>query len=148
MEIIQHVQNIQYGYLLNKYKMGHLEGNFSPVLYIGRKVPRGETFLHIHQKRPRGSCKSSFCIKLLQYLESLSTETRVDGSILWCYGKSNAVPSVDVGRRIQFHEGVPDNFANAGNKPCVIILDDLLNEVSFKEVCIYLQKAATTEISA
>ena len=27
MEIIQHVWNIQYGYLLNKYKMGHLEGN-------------------------------------------------------------------------------------------------------------------------
>jgi hypothetical protein len=23
---------------LNKYKLGHLEGNFTPVLYIGRKV--------------------------------------------------------------------------------------------------------------
>ena len=41
MEIIQHVWNIQYGYLLNKYKMGHLEGNFTPVLYIGRKVAKG-----------------------------------------------------------------------------------------------------------
>ena len=41
MEIIQHVQNIQYGYLLNKYKMGHLKGNFTPVLYIERKVPKG-----------------------------------------------------------------------------------------------------------
>ena len=28
-------------YLLNKYKMWHLEGNFTPVLYIGRKVPKG-----------------------------------------------------------------------------------------------------------
>ena len=27
--------------LLNKYKMGHLEGNFTPVLYIGRKDPKG-----------------------------------------------------------------------------------------------------------
>jgi hypothetical protein len=27
--------------MLNKYKMGHLEGNFTPVLYIGRKVPKG-----------------------------------------------------------------------------------------------------------
>jgi hypothetical protein len=27
--------------LLNKYKMGHLEGNFTPVPYIGRKVPKG-----------------------------------------------------------------------------------------------------------
>ena len=25
----------------NKYKMGHLEGNFTPFLYIGRKVPKG-----------------------------------------------------------------------------------------------------------
>ena len=41
MEIIQHVQNIQYEYLLNKYKMGHLDGNFTPILYIGRKVPKG-----------------------------------------------------------------------------------------------------------
>ena len=41
MEIIQHVLNIKYGYLLSKYKMGNLEGNFTPVLYIGRKVPKG-----------------------------------------------------------------------------------------------------------
>jgi hypothetical protein len=42
MEIIPHVSNSQYGYLLNKYKMGHLEVNFTPVLYIGRQVPKGE----------------------------------------------------------------------------------------------------------
>ena len=41
MGIIQHVKNIQYGYLLKKYKMGHLEGNFMPVLYMGRKVVKG-----------------------------------------------------------------------------------------------------------
>ena len=41
MEITQHVWNIQYGYLLNKYKMGHLEDNFTPVLYMGGKVPKG-----------------------------------------------------------------------------------------------------------
>ena len=41
MEIIQRVKNIQYEYLLNKYKMGHLKGNFTPVIYIGRKVPKG-----------------------------------------------------------------------------------------------------------
>ena len=23
------------------YKIGHLEGNFTPVLYMGRKVPKG-----------------------------------------------------------------------------------------------------------
>ena len=71
-----------------------------------------------------GSGKSSFCIKLLQNLGSLSTETNFNGGILWCYGESNAVPSVDVVRKLQFHEGVPDNLANDGNKPCLIILDD------------------------
>ena len=45
------------------------------------------------------------------------------------------IPSVDFGRKIQFHECVPDNFANAGNKPCLIILDDLLNEAYSGEVC-------------
>ena len=70
-----------------------------------------------------GSGKSSFCIKVLQNLGSLSNETRIDGGILWCYGESNAVPSVDVGRNVQF-QVVPDNFANFGNKPCLIILDD------------------------
>jgi hypothetical protein len=34
MEIIQHIKNVQYRYLLNNNKMGHLEGNFTPVLYI------------------------------------------------------------------------------------------------------------------
>ena len=84
---------------------------------------------------PSGSGKSSFCIKLLQNLESLSTETKFEGGILWCYGESNAFPSVEVGRKVQFHLGVPDNFANAGNKPCLIILDDLLNEAYSGEVC-------------
>ena len=81
---------------------------------------------------PSGSAKSSFSIKLLQNLESF-TETWFDGGILWCYEESNAVPSVDVGR-IQFHEGVPDNFANEENKPCLIILDYVLSEVYSKEV--------------
>ena len=53
---------------------------------------------------PRGSGKSFFCFKLLQNLKFLSTETRSDGGILWRYRESNAVPSFDVGRGIQFHE--------------------------------------------
>ena len=49
--------------------------------------------------------------------------------------ESNPVPSVVVGRILQFHEGVPDNFANADNKPRLIILDVLLNEAYSGEVC-------------
>ena len=45
---------------------------------------------------PSRAGKKSFCIKFLQNLESLSTETVFDGGILWCCGESNAVPSVDV----------------------------------------------------
>jgi len=36
---VQHVENIQYLYLVKKiYKMQHLQGSGTPVLYIGRKV--------------------------------------------------------------------------------------------------------------
>ena len=73
---------------------------------------------------PSGSGKSSFCIKFCKLLP------KVGGGILWCYGEKNAVPSDDDGRSIQFHEGVPENFTNAESKPCLIILEDLLNEFS------------------
>jgi GTPase SAR1 family protein len=55
------------------------------------------------------SGKSSFCIKLLQNLESLCTVPRFEGGIQWCYGKKNAIPSLQsvCGKRILFHEGVP-----------------------------------------
>jgi hypothetical protein len=36
---------------------------------------------------------------------------------------------------VRFHEGVPQNFGNVHGKPCLIILDDLLNEVYSKDVC-------------
>jgi hypothetical protein len=56
----------------------------------------------------------------------------------WCYGEKNAIPSfesVSV-RRIQFHEGVPENFENEEGKPALIILDDLLTEVYSEKVCL------------
>ena len=82
---------------------------------------------------PSISGKSSFCIKF--FAKSLSTETKFGGVILCCYGEKNAVHSVSVGRSIQFHEGVPENFTNAGSKPCLLIPDNLVNEVYHKEVC-------------
>ena len=36
---------------------------------------------------------------------------------------------------MSFHEGVPQNFVNEHGKPCLIILEDLLNEVYSKDVC-------------
>ena len=98
--------------------------------------------------RPSWSGKSSFCIKLLQNLKSFSTETKFDGGILWRYGESNVVLSVDVGMTIQFPEGVTDKFDNAGYKPCLIILDDQLNEAYYVGFANYLQKEVITETLA
>jgi len=36
---------------------------------------------------------------------------------------------------MSFHDGVPQNFDNDHSKPCLIILDDMLNEVYSKDVC-------------
>ena len=41
-----------------------------------------------------------------------------------------------MGKNIRFYEGVPETFGNADGEPCLIILDDLLNEVYSKEVCV------------
>jgi GTPase SAR1 family protein len=83
---------------------------------------------------PSGSGKSSFCIRLLQNLKSLCTESRFDGGIIWCYSEKTAVPS-QLGENVRFHEGVPDNFDNARGRPCLVILDDLLNDVYSQQVC-------------
>jgi hypothetical protein len=64
---------------------------------------------------PSGSGKSSFCIRFLEHLDTLRTETVFDGGILWCYGETNAIPSVNF--KVQFHEGVPENITN--KKKCL-----------------------------
>ena len=40
-----------------------------------------------------------------------------------------------LGRNIQYQEGLPENFDKAHGEPSLIILDDLLNQVYFKDVC-------------
>jgi hypothetical protein len=85
---------------------------------------------------PSGSGKSSFCIRLLQNLKSLCTESRFDGGIIWCYSEKTAVPAHQLGKiNIRYHEGVPENFDNAHGTPCLVILDDLLNDVYSQQVC-------------
>ncbi len=64
---------------------------------------------------------------IFQNLEPLCTEPNFDGGILCCYGEKNEVPSANVGKSIQFHEGVPENITKAGSRPCLIFLDDLLD---------------------
>jgi hypothetical protein len=87
---------------------------------------------------PTSSGKTSFALRFLQNLATLCTELNFSGSILWCYGEKSAVPSRELAalrKGVQFHEGVPENLGNPQSKARFIILDDLLNEVYFKDVC-------------
>jgi len=99
---------------------------------------------------PSGSGKSSFCIRFLQNLDALCTERDSDGGVMWCYSEKTAVPSPTVlpKKNIRFNEGVPADFDNARGRPCLVILDDLLNDVYSKQVCACSRKAAITEKSA
>jgi hypothetical protein len=85
---------------------------------------------------PRGSVKSSICIRLLQHLDTLCTEQDFRGGIMWCHSENSAVPTHEFGNKIRYHEGVPTEFAKAaGCLPGLIILDVLKNEAYSREVC-------------
>jgi len=65
-------------------------------------------------------------------------EQKFSGGIIWCYSENSAVPQRHLGslhKDVSFHEVVPQNFGNDRGKPCLIILDDVLNEVYSKDVC-------------
>jgi len=83
---------------------------------------------------PSGSGKTSFCIRLLQNLVAFCTKREFGGGIIWCYGEKTAVPSrQQLASNTTYHEGVPEKFGGGG-KPCLVILDDLLNDVYSKQV--------------
>jgi hypothetical protein len=90
----------------------------------------------------RAALKSSFCIRFPQNLDTACTEPIFNGGILWCYGGKNSFPSeklasvnaVGRGEKVLFHEGVPENIINDEDWRCLVILDDLLNEVYSKEM--------------
>jgi len=82
-----------------------------------------------------GSGKTSFSLRLLQNFDALCTEREFGGGIIWCYIENTAVPSrQQLTANTTYHEGVPDNFGGGG-KPCLVILDDILNDVYSKQVC-------------
>ena len=64
------------------------------------------------------------------------TSKHFSGGIIWCYSKRIAIPYQQVAgkKHVRFHEGVPAGFNNSGEKPCLIILDDLLNDAYSKDV--------------
>jgi len=84
---------------------------------------------------PSGSGKSSFCVRFLQ--NALCTERDLHGWVIWCYSENTAVPSpTELPKRdVHFNEGVPTDFENARDRPCLVFLDDLSNDVCSKQVC-------------
>ena len=82
---------------------------------------------------PRGSGKASFYLRLLQKLAAICTEREFGGGIVWCYSEKTAVPKRRLlPSNITYQEGVPEKFG--GDKPRLVILDDLLNDVYSKQV--------------
>ena len=86
---------------------------------------------------PRLSGKTSFCICFLQNLKTLCTVADFIGGIVWCYSEISAISYRRLAgtKHACFHEGVPTDFNNSAGKPCLIILDDLLNTAYSKDVC-------------
>ena len=89
---------------------------------------------------PISSGKSKFCITFLRNLDTLCTEQKFKGGIIWCYSEKTAVPHKQLSelqKNVQCHKGVPkSNFENAQGEPFLIILDDLLSEVYSEDVCV------------
>jgi hypothetical protein len=68
----------------------------------------------------------------VQNLDILCTEPDFPVEIIWCYSEQSAVPQQQLAalkKNVQVREGLPENFENAQDLPCLFILDDLLNEV-------------------
>jgi len=83
---------------------------------------------------PTGSGMSSFTLRLMQHLDSLCMES---SGIICCYSDKTAVPQRELAslhKDVNFYEGVPQNSGNDHGKPCLIILDELLNEVYSQDV--------------
>jgi hypothetical protein len=59
-----------------------------------------------------------------------------DGDVIWCYSKKSAVHSLQLAetKNLQFNEGQLADFENANENPCLIPLDELLNEAYSKDV--------------
>jgi ABC-type polar amino acid transport system ATPase subunit len=86
---------------------------------------------------PSGSGKS-FCIRLLQNLNTLRTEPDFFGGIVWCHSEKRAVPTKELDKlkkKITYCHDMPTRFAHVQGLSSLIILDDPLNEAYSREVC-------------
>ena len=73
----------------------------------------------------------------MQNNEELCSEPDFSCGIIWYYSEISAIPyELLAGKEhARFHEGVPTDFKNCGEKPSLVILDDVLNDDYLKDVC-------------
>ena len=88
---------------------------------------------------PTVSGKSTFCVRFLQNLRTLCSESNFEGGILWCFSEQTSIPRERLNElkpKTRHHEGVSNDFKNPRGQACLFILDDLLNDVySSTQVC-------------
>ena len=90
-------------------------------------------------------------MRFLQNLVFLCTERKFEGGLLWCFSERTSIPTKELDAlnlNMRYHEGVPVEFKNPGGKPCLFILDDLLNDAySIVRVCDRFTKGSRRNIS-
>ena len=83
-----------------------------------------------------GSDKSSICIRFVQKFDALCTKWKFGVGIVLCYSEKSTVPlRKQLPANFSFNEGVHEEICNSHDEPYLVILDDLLNNVYFKQVC-------------
>ena len=73
----------------------------------------------------------------MHHHDTICTEHTFDGGVIRYYSESSGHPSRQLARtkNVRFNEKVPAEFVPAEGTPCLIILDDLLNDVHTEDVC-------------
>src|ERR1700689_83903 len=78
---------------------------------------------------PSGSGKTVLIRSLLEYKSSIFNSP--PQKILWCHGQwQSAYEKPIKGSNVVYHEGFPNKEYLVKNKPNLIIIDDLMNEVA------------------
>ena len=97
---------------------------------------KDQASIQLFAERPYRVWQDIVLHPLLANPEKLCTVADFSGGIVWCYSEISAIPyrQLEGTKHVRFHEGVPADFKNSGEKPCLNILDDLLNTAYSKDV--------------
>ena len=80
-----------------------------------------------------GSGKTQLMIRILKNFDRLFYNLNKSKiKVLWCYGQWNSLIGLDIYEKvsIKYIEGLPNENILLSNKPDIVIIDDLLNEMN------------------